>query len=168
MRIKTEPSNSDQRAAAPELPTPLAEAVVSCICLRDLQRLRVNFPKAVSSDDAEELRSALAGHLRLAIADTAFDDLRARVSEMNLDAPTTDVELDVLFTVLILRVPGVVPKERDREVATDEMRKAVATCQGRIGGEQLFLCNFEVDGLSGSAAVVVGGVSGRFRSALAA
>jgi hypothetical protein len=127
MRTAHEPPDQSRPVPVRDVPLSLAEAVVSCLALRDIPRLRAHYPSALRAEDAAELRAALTGHLRAALADSMFDDLRVPALGLNLDAPATDADLTALLFALLLRMPGTLP------TAPDGMRKAVAACQDRIG-----------------------------------
>jgi len=131
MKIDDAPSKTDPKQPGSKVPQPLADAVVSCLALRDLVRIQAHYPGVVQPSDAEELRAGFAGHLRAALANGAFDDLCARPCGLNLKNPASDDELSVLFIVLLLRMPGTVPTQPEGELAPEAMRAAVAACQAR-------------------------------------
>jgi len=123
---KPKPGNSD-------IPASLAAAVVACVAIRDLVRIRQLYPSALSDDDAKELHQSLVEHLRMALSDERFDDIREKLyRETELDAPSSDVELSVLFTVLVARCPSVRITEADADATRESIKKALSACQERV------------------------------------
>lgn len=119
----------------------LAEAVVSCLCIRDLLRLRKHYPNAMTPDDAESLRAALAQHLEsvLAAGDLQFDRdllpaLRVTIPALAVgrNALGVDVALTQFFNAHLSQVPGLGIKFDDRFLK-ESIARAIAACQERIG-----------------------------------
>jgi hypothetical protein len=123
---KPKPGNSD-------IPASLTAAVVACVALRDLVRIRQLYPNALSDDDADELHQSLVEHLRAALGHERFDDIRETLyREMKLDSSVTEVELSVLFTVLVAQCPNVRFTEDDADATRESIQGAVSACQQRV------------------------------------
>jgi hypothetical protein len=123
---KPKPGNSD-------IPASLAAAVVACVALRDLVRIRQLYPNALSDDDADELHQSLVERFRAALGDKRFDDIREKLyRETELDAPSADVELSVLFTVLVAQCPNVQITEDDADATRESITAAISACQERV------------------------------------
>lgn len=140
---------SDATFPASEWLPSLAEALISCLCVRDLLRLRTRYPDAMRPDDAETLRSALAGHLESLLANEDLEFVHRHLSARKLSpsplkftiqaldnkrsALGLEVTATAMFNSLISKVPGLSIGSSDPWYSKEAIDKAIAACHERIG-----------------------------------
>jgi len=138
----TDHPKPDSKFPASEWRPSLAEALVSCLCIRDLLRLREHYPNAIRDDDAEELRSALAGHLESLMSNGDLEFIRHHLPALKVTIPALhigrnalalNVAITAMFNSLLLKVPGLRFKSSEPWFSQESVDRGIAACQERIG-----------------------------------